>query len=181
MDQEDNKKNVEEKPTLEPEEAAKEEPADIKVDHVHDVYINRKILDEIETRCKNNKYEIIGLLAGNAYKYNGKEYIIINGYLYSDLIESTPIFTQVIDGALGEMAKRKDKEYPGSIIVGWYHSHPDLGVFLSSVDIATMKMYDKKYHVALVVDPVRDERAFFKIDDQAHYHAVSYAVLKDKK
>jgi proteasome lid subunit RPN8/RPN11 len=146
---------------------------------VHDVYIPRSILDEIEARCQNNQYEIIGFLVGKAYRYNGKEYVVMDGYLFSESIEKTPIFTQVIEGAIGEMAKRKEEEFPDSIIAGWWHSHPDLGVFLSSVDIKTMEMYDQKFHVALVVDPVRNERAFFKIDDEKHYHYVSYAVLRD--
>jgi len=152
-----------------------------KESYVHDVYINKKILDEIEARCKNNKYEIIGMLVGNAYKYKGKEYVIITGHLFSEQIEKHPIFTQVIDGAVGEMSIKRDTEFPESIITGWWHSHPNLGVFLSSVDIKTMEMFNRGFHVALVVDPVRNERAFFKIDDEKHYHYVSYAVLKTKK
>ncbi len=152
-----------------------------KNDYVHDVYIQKRILDEIESRCKNNTYEIIGMLVGNAYKHKGKEYVSIHGFLFSEQIEKSPIFTQVIDGAVGEMSIKKDKEYPGSIIAGWWHSHPNLGVFLSSVDIKTMEMFNKACHVALVVDPIRGERAFFKIDDEKHYHYVSYAVLRDKK
>ncbi|MHA1792412.1 MAG: hypothetical protein ACTSVI_07190 [Promethearchaeota archaeon] len=147
-------------------------------DFVYDVYIYEDVLEEIEARCRNNVYEIIGNLIGNVYQWRGKEYVIIIGYVFSEQIEKSPIFTKVIDGALGEMAKQKEERYPDSIIVGWWHSHPDLGVFLSSVDISTMEMYDKTYHVALVVDPIRDERAFFKIDDSRHYHPVSYAVLK---
>lgn len=144
---------------------------------IHDVYIHKGVLKEIEERCKNNEFEIIGNLVGNAYQYKGKQYVIITGYLYSEMIESSPIFTKVIEGGTGEMAKMKEEKYPDSIIVGWWHSHPDLGVFLSSVDIKTMEMYDRAFHVALVVDPVRRTRAFFKIDDLKHYHYVSYAVV----
>ncbi|MFX0098006.1 MAG: Mov34/MPN/PAD-1 family protein [Candidatus Hodarchaeota archaeon] len=147
--------------------------------HVHDVYIKKNTLDEIEERCRNNKYEIIGLLVGKAYRFNNKQYVIINGYTYSEMIEKSPIFTQVIEGGIGEMAKQKEKRFPDEIIVGWWHSHPNLGVFLSSVDISTMEMYDKDFHVALVVDPIRDERAFFKIDTERSYHYVSYAVLRN--
>ena len=150
------------------------------MDYVHDVYIPKKILDEIETRCVNNQYEIIGMLVGNAFRWNSKEYVYIVGYLFSEQIEKNPIFTQVIDGAVGEMSACKEVEFPNTIIAGWWHSHPNLGVFLSSVDIKTMEMFNRGFHVALVVDPVRNERAFFKIDDEKHYHAVSYAVLRDQ-
>ncbi|MHA1682546.1 MAG: hypothetical protein ACTSUE_16530 [Promethearchaeota archaeon] len=146
---------------------------------VHDVYIYKDVLQAIEDRCENNQYEIIGNLVGNAFQWKGKSYVVIDGYTYSPLIESSPIFTQVIDGGIGEMAKQKEEKYPGSLVAGWWHSHPDLGVFLSSVDIATMEMYNEAYHVALVVDPIRGTRAFFKIDDKKHYHYVSYAVIKN--
>ncbi|MCS6788045.1 MAG: Mov34/MPN/PAD-1 family protein [Aigarchaeota archaeon] len=40
-------------------------------------------------------------------------------------------------------------------IVGWYHTHPGMGVFLSAVDYATQLNYQRLYPkaVALVVDP----------------------------
>jgi proteasome lid subunit RPN8/RPN11 len=54
-----------------------------------------------------------------------------------------------------EVVNKVDSDYPGKVIVGWFHSHPGHGVFLSG--------YDKFIHqsffvadgmVALVVDPV---------------------------
>lgn len=40
-------------------------------------------------------------------------------------------------------------------IVGWYHSHPSLGLFLSPIDIRTQLTYQALYPhaVALVIDP----------------------------
>jgi proteasome lid subunit RPN8/RPN11 len=42
-------------------------------------------------------------------------------------------------------------------IVGWYHSHPSLGLFLSPIDIRTQLTYQTLYPkaVALVIDPAR--------------------------
>lgn len=44
----------------------------------------------------------------------------------------------------------------GLYIVGWYHSHPGIGVFMSAIDYATQLNYQRLYprSVALVVDPV---------------------------
>jgi proteasome lid subunit RPN8/RPN11 len=41
-------------------------------------------------------------------------------------------------------------------IVGWYHSHPGIGVFMSAIDYATQLNYQRLYpkSVALVIDPV---------------------------
>jgi proteasome lid subunit RPN8/RPN11 len=50
----------------------------------------------------------------------------------------------------------------GRIIVGWYHSHPKLGAFFSGTDRATQRaFFNHPYSVGLVVDPWRNEDAWF--------------------
>ncbi len=50
----------------------------------------------------------------------------------------------------------------GEFIVGWYHSHPNLGVFFSGTDRKTQKdFFDTEYSLGLVIDPVRDEELWF--------------------
>jgi proteasome lid subunit RPN8/RPN11 len=47
-------------------------------------------------------------------------------------------------------------------IVGSYHSHPDLGVFLSPTDLETQEsIFAQDWQIALVVDPIRNETGFF--------------------
>jgi len=45
--------------------------------------------------------------------------------------------------------------------LGWYHSHPGLGIFLSRWDLDVCTNFDQPHHVALVVDPVRSRGGFF--------------------
>lgn len=50
----------------------------------------------------------------------------------------------------------------GQHVVGWYHSHPGLGAFFSSVDRSTQAAFFREsWQLGLVVDPVRDEQAWF--------------------
>lgn len=44
-------------------------------------------------------------------------------------------------------------------IIGWYHSHPSLGLFLSPIDIKTQLTYQALYPnaIALVIDPSKYE------------------------
>ena len=50
-------------------------------------------------------------------------------------------------------------------IVGWYHTHPDFGVFLSAQDDFIHKeCFTQREHVALVIDPVRHEWGYFSTD-----------------
>lgn len=43
------------------------------------------------------------------------------------------------------------------MVVGWYHSHPGFGCWLSSVDISTQRSFEalSDRAVAIVVDPIQ--------------------------
>lgn len=48
------------------------------------------------------------------------------------------------------------------VLVGWYHTHPGLGVFMSGTDQRTHTLYfPQPWQVALVLDPVSDKLDFF--------------------
>jgi len=58
--------------------------------------------------------------------------------------------------------KIKDKEYPEDRIVGWYHSHPGFGVFLSDHDTFIHKnFFSSEDQIAWVYDPHSDEEGCF--------------------
>lgn len=42
-------------------------------------------------------------------------------------------------------------------IVGWYHSHPSFGCWLSGIDVATQELFQKNTDpfLAIVVDPIK--------------------------
>ena len=52
--------------------------------------------------------------------------------------------------------------HPEANIVGWYHSHPNIGVFMSGTDMRTQRAFF--YHpwcVSIVYDPIRNEIGCF--------------------
>jgi len=56
-------------------------------------------------------------------------------------------------------------EHPGDQMVGWYHSHPRFGIFLSEYDqFIHQNFFAAPHHVAYVVDPVDGEHGFFGWD-----------------
>lgn len=58
--------------------------------------------------------------------------------------------------------KIKDAEFPDSRIVGWYHSHPGFGIFLSDHDTFIHRnFFSAPEQVAWVYDPHSDEEGFF--------------------
>jgi len=55
------------------------------------------------------------------------------------------------------------REEQGRALVGWYHTHPDLGVFLSQTDLEKTHrvLFAEPFQVALVYDPVRRRAGYF--------------------
>jgi proteasome lid subunit RPN8/RPN11 len=55
-----------------------------------------------------------------------------------------------------------ERDFPGRQIVGWYHTHPRAGVFLSPHDLFIhQNFFSNAGQIALVIDPVRGEEAVF--------------------
>jgi proteasome lid subunit RPN8/RPN11 len=55
-----------------------------------------------------------------------------------------------------------DSDHPGESIIGWYHSHPGFGIFLSEYDRFIQKnFFGEPGMLALVIDPLAGEGGWF--------------------
>ncbi len=67
-----------------------------------------------------------------------------------------------------EALKTAAAEYPGLSIVGWYHTHPSFGLFLSEYDIFIQKnFFSAPGQIALVIDPIAGDFAWFSADGRS--------------
>jgi proteasome lid subunit RPN8/RPN11 len=70
-------------------------------------------------------------------------------------------FTFTAD-AWSQLHRDRSENYPNLDIVGWFHTHPDLGVFYSSDDVVVHSAaFTLPWHVGMVIDPIRKETGFF--------------------
>lgn len=50
----------------------------------------------------------------------------------------------------------------GYVVVGWVHSHPNLGAFFSSTDRRTQRaFFSATWQIGLCIDPIRKQEAWF--------------------
>jgi proteasome lid subunit RPN8/RPN11 len=60
------------------------------------------------------------------------------------------------------LTREIEANFVGESILGWQHTHPGLGVFLSNYDLFIQKnFFAQSWQIALVVDPRRQEFGFF--------------------
>jgi len=60
-------------------------------------------------------------------------------------------------------------------VIGWIHTHPDIGIFLSGIDVTTYRALrnatpDRRF-MAVVVDPLREENGVFLTENKPNVHS----------
>lgn len=131
------------------------------------VYVVQGVLEEVMRHVKENiRVECGGILVGHPFQNlddPDMTFVVVTAAIAQDSsshsIAHFTVGPKEIEAARDEMQKR----YPGWICVGWYHSHPGHGVFLSGQDMQIVRsIYNAEWHLALVVDPKSDDAAFFR-------------------
>jgi proteasome lid subunit RPN8/RPN11 len=123
------------------------------------VTIEGEVLRQIRQHARSNsKTEVCGVLIGEE-NGNGMNITARIAGLNAAQAGTYVTFTQ---DTWEHIYKIKDKEYPDARIVGWYHSHPGFGVFLSDHDTFIHKnFFSAPLQVAWVYDPHSDEEGCF--------------------
>lgn len=109
--------------------------------------------------------EVFGLLVGRVFKTpsNKVRTVVHEAIPARHLLSSTATYVRVSGAELVRMdAEYHDKYRDQSLFtVGWYHSHPGHGIFMSQTDRRNHAMYHKAWQIALVVDPIHKTHGFF--------------------
>ena len=133
------------------------------------VYIARdalkRALRHTETGYAETGGEVAGALIGSLQQDAA------SGITFVEINETVPVrsFSANFDVAIDptEWSKAEDitqqPQFRGRcVIVGWYHSHPNIGIFLSAVDLNTQAThFGVPWQIAIVIDPVRMEIGAF--------------------
>ncbi len=120
------------------------------------VVYTRDALDII-TRHGNSRtdVEVGGVLLGSLCHDDAGVYLLVD-HAIPALTANEHVANVTFTGdTWAEIHEKIDAQRPGSQIVGWYHTHPRFGVFLSSMDVFIQRsFFDGPHMVALVFDPV---------------------------
>lgn len=134
------------------------EPDDTKVYIKQDVYkaLEKYALADVD-------HERGTILIGDFCEELGKTHVIISNYIeakYTDASASTLTFTHE---TWDYVHNEQDEKYPDKKIVGWQHTHPGYGIFLSNYDLFIHEnFFNLPFQIAYVIDPVQKLRGFFQ-------------------
>lgn len=129
------------------------------------VYVDIDAMRDMEIHALSNTgVELGGVLLGGQYEdEEGRPFVVVSDSLRAQHYESTKGSFKFTHDTWSQITRERD-EFPEELqMVGWYHTHPDWGVFLSGMDMFICdNFFNKPLDVALVIDPCRDDRGFFQ-------------------
>lgn len=134
------------------------EPDDVKV------YIKQDVYKALEKYASSDTSTELGtILIGDYCEQLGKTHVVISDYIeakYTDASASTLTFTHE---TWDYVHKQHDLHYPNKKIIGWQHTHPNYGIFLSNYDLFIQdNFFNMPFQVAYVIDPIQNIRGFFQ-------------------
>jgi proteasome lid subunit RPN8/RPN11 len=125
------------------------------------VLVTESVMAGVLAHLQEQRIEMGGLLLGAVYEgLSGEDDFVveITNFARSIDFDGTSVSLRM-DPDVWERARTSAA---GTTVVGWYHSHPDLGVFFSGTDRRTQRAFFNQPHsIGLVVDPVRLQEKWF--------------------
>ncbi len=134
-------------------------PSKQKADVTPPVIVSSEVARRIRQHARSNmKTEVCGILIGGV-----KEGAVhINECIAGKDAAQAGTHVTFTQDTWEHIYKVKDADFPDERIVGWYHSHPGFGIFLSDHDTFIHRnFFSAPEQVAWVYDPHSDEEGFF--------------------
>ena len=150
--------------------AGEKEPLHSHSPHACDILMNEECLRGMQTHANSSmNREVAGVLVGpHPEKQPDGRYIVhITDYIIAKhtkmqgaSVTYTPESWRYVNDVM--MSRYPEEE---AVIIGWYHTHPGFGIFLSNMDLFIHhNFFTQKWHIAFVLDPVGQRSGFFTWD-----------------
>lgn len=137
----------------------------------------------------NGNREVGGLLLGQINRTNdGLVYPVITHAIQARFATEARGHLTFTHRTWLDLIRQREEHYPDREVVGWYHTHPGLDIFLSEWDLMIHRHFFRQpWQVALVIDPHIHAAGFFVwgekdiIDPQEPHQLFRIADLDEEK
>jgi proteasome lid subunit RPN8/RPN11 len=106
--------------------------------------------------------EVCGVLVGNVYQDAMGPFVFIEANIRGNFSAGRNAQVTFTADTWTHIQDVMDRQYPDLRILGWYHTHPGHGIFLSDMDLFIHKnFFSLPWHLAFVFDPQHLEEGLF--------------------
>lgn len=130
------------------------------------VYFTAGVLPGIRRNlARTPRVETGGLLIGHAFRDLDEpqtSFTLVGGAIPQPSQDSSVGHYTVTPDMITRARHILENNFPGSAVVGWYHSHPGHGIFLSAQDMRIVRsIYNAPWQIAFVRDTIHDKEGVF--------------------
>jgi len=159
--------------TIKPETASKPIAASQRWDSPYDnhglqpavsVFVTRPAYIRICVHACSAEVEVGGVLIGQwcVDDETGEQFVVVKHVLPARHTKQGSVYLTFTKDTLVDLHDQIDKRFESEKIVGWFHTHPRMGVFLSHYDtFLHSNFFPEPWQVALVVEPFSSVAGFF--------------------
>ena len=116
----------------------------------------------LEYSERDRSRELGGFLIGGHHD-DGRPFVAVRHFAPAKETRSRAASLTFTHGTWSHLRRDVEQRFPGEVVVGWQHTHPGMGVFLSAYDVFLHRhFFGESWQIAMVVDPQRQEFGFFQ-------------------
>ncbi len=127
------------------------------------VFIDSKVHADVLKHAKDDvSIEICGVLVGRLCRDDAGPFVEVTASIRGDAAQNRLAEVTFTHETWSRINAEMDGKYSDRSIMGWYHTHPDFGIFLSERDrFIQENFFSGPGQIAYVVDPVRNQEGVF--------------------
>ncbi len=140
------------------------------------VWIERKLLRRLTSPGPSiETTDRAGLLIGETLE-GGTLRLIGSVELFSGQFPDNSL--SALENAVASLLGEAARLWPGKSVLGWFHTHPGFGVFVSSEDMVVhQNLSAYGCQIALIIDPIKNQASFFFMDGDCMKACPGYCVF----
>ena len=129
----------------------------------YQVVVKRSVLNAISRHGKTTEeVEVCGVMVGDVYRDDAGIYLYVDACIVGEKAGHSAAQVTFTAETWTHIQGVMEVEHPDSRIVGWYHTHPGFGIFLSDMDLFIHgNFFNLPWQIAFVFDPISGEEGLF--------------------
>jgi len=127
------------------------------------VVFNQSALDAIHIHGQgSNDMEVCGVLVGNGYRDDQGSYLLVEHCIRGNGARTKSTNVTFTAETWEYIQTIMDRDHADKKMIGWYHTHPGFGIFLSDMDIFICEnFFNIPWQIAFVYDPIGGDEGNF--------------------
>jgi proteasome lid subunit RPN8/RPN11 len=128
------------------------------------IYIPEDVLSQVvEFSDSDLGMELGGVFVGDLHSWKGRPYVEIVGYIPAEHYENTAASFRFTHESWDWITQKAEEDFEGRPRLGWHHTHPGYGIFLSGADqFIQNNFFNLPYMFGMVTDPRSGKLGFFQ-------------------